>query len=93
MQRYAPNRYIRGPLAHLVEHLFCTQEASGSSPLGSTIRKTPPARCFSYGGRPQAYRFAMARRGQEHLGAERVSDSGPTVILVIRNRTTEQLMI
>ncbi len=27
-----------GPLAHLVEHLFCTQEASGSNPLGSTKR-------------------------------------------------------
>src|SRR5690606_32085740 len=25
-----------GPLAHLVERLFCTQEASGSNPLGST---------------------------------------------------------
>ena len=27
-----------GPVAHLVERLICTEEAGGSSPLGSTKR-------------------------------------------------------
>lgn len=27
---------FKGPLAHLVERLFCKEEVSGSSPLGST---------------------------------------------------------
>ena len=35
-----------GPLAHLVEHLFCTQEASGSSPLGSTKSWNLPRQVF-----------------------------------------------
>ncbi len=39
----------RGPLAHLVERLLCKQEATGSSPVGSTTR-TPFVEffCFLY---------------------------------------------
>ena len=33
-----------GPLAHLVEHLFCIQEATGSIPVRSKIKKSPRAR-------------------------------------------------
>lgn len=27
-----------GPVAHLVEHLICTEEVAGSSPVGSTVQ-------------------------------------------------------
>ena len=30
---------IFGPVAHLVEHLICTEEAAGSSPVWSTFLK------------------------------------------------------
>ena len=30
------SEYEKGPIAHLVERLLCTQEASGPNPLGST---------------------------------------------------------
>lgn len=33
-----------GPLAHLVERLVCTEEASGSNPLGSTNKNNKDAR-------------------------------------------------
>jgi hypothetical protein len=35
-QMYAYHELIDGPLAHLVEHLICTEGVRGSSPLGST---------------------------------------------------------
>jgi hypothetical protein len=31
---------VYGPVAHLVEHLICTEEAAGSSPVRSTLRCT-----------------------------------------------------
>ena len=39
--------YLIGPIAHLVERLLCTQEASGSNPLGSTLDFL---RCLGYTG-------------------------------------------
>lgn len=30
---------ICGPVAHLVEHLLCKQGVTGSSPVGSTVKK------------------------------------------------------
>jgi hypothetical protein len=36
-----PGRY-QGPVVHLVEHLICNEELSGSSPLGSTSSKFDP---------------------------------------------------
>ena len=36
-----------GPLAHLVERFHGMEEASGSIPLGSTIKKSPFWRFFN----------------------------------------------